>query len=103
MIKSLDKETQFLIKITEGLYRKANLSEVDLKDVSIDRFIKIALKNNILYYCAKEILQEFSLNESLRQRFENIVKKADIELQEISKSIEEIKTHIKDYLIFKTY
>lgn len=98
-----DRETQFLIKITEDLYKKTNLPDVDIEDINIDRFIKIALKNNTLYYCAKKILQNISLNEALKYRFEEIVKKSEMELRQIDKSIKEIKSNINDYLIFKTY
>ena len=103
MMQLRDKETQFLIKITEGLYKKTGLNEVNIKDIDVDRFIKLALKNNILYYCSKEIIKDPSLDKGLRQRFENIIKKADIELCQISKSIDEIKAGIKGYVIFKTY
>ena len=51
---SIDKETTFLIKITDDLYRKTLLNNVNLHEINIDKFIHIALENNILYYVTKK-------------------------------------------------
>jgi len=99
----IDKETNFLIKITEELYRKTLQPEVDIDEINIDKFIHIALKNNLLYYSIKKILLSYSLSPNLKTRFETMVQKCESEFLEIRKSIDEVKKHIHDYIIFKTY
>ena len=98
-----DKENNFLIKVTEGLYRKTLLPYNDPGEMNIDKFIQLALKNNLLYYSAKEIVKNASLNPALRTRFETIISEGAAEFLEIGRSIDEIKKHISDYIIFKTY
>jgi len=99
----IDKETGFLIKITEDLYKKTQQPDVDINEISIDRFNRIALKNNILYYAAKKLVECFSLKPELREKFGKIISKGDLQLHQIKRSIDEVQQHIKGHVIFKTY
>ena len=102
-MNNLDKETNFLIKLTEDLYRKTLLPDLDIKEINIDKFIDIALKNNLLCYVAKKILLNYSLAPALKRRFDLISQRCELEFQEVKRSIDEVKTHIQDHRIFKTY
>lgn len=99
----ISKEPILLIKLTEGLYKKTLLPDIKVSEINIDEFIYIALKNNVLYYVAKKINENPSLEPDLKERFETIASKGDLELLEIKESIDEVKKHIKEYIIFKTY
>jgi len=98
-----DKETIFLIKLTEGLYRQTELPEAGIDLIDIEKFIKISLSNNLLYYSAEEILKRPALSEQLRDRFQGVISSGKNALQEIGRSINEVKAHISDYAIIKTY
>lgn len=99
----IDKEMNLLIKLTKDLYQKSLLPDVDVNEINIDKFIHIALKNNVLYYVAKKMIENISLEPSLKERFETIVSKGDSELVEIERSIDEVQKHFKEHVIFKTY
>lgn len=99
----IDKETNFYIKLTEGLYKRTLLPDVDISEINIDKLLNIAVKDNALYYAAKKLLENPSLESALRKILEAIVSKGDSELLEIQRTIDDIKKYINDYLIFKTY
>lgn len=99
----ISNELKFLIQLSAGLYRKPSFEYVGIEDIDIGKFIKIALKNNMLYFASCQMLKNASLDYSLKARFSALAKAGLKELDQISKSVSEIKSRITPYLIFKTY
>ncbi len=100
---SITPETQFLIKATEQLYKKTLLEQVSFSDIDCNKFIQIALKNNILLYCADILARSDLLGKSDKAGFAEIVSKGKEELGQISKSIDAVEKFVPEYIIFKTY
>ncbi len=96
-------ELTLLIKLTEGLYKKTKWQNVEANEVDIGFFVKLASKNNLLFYVSKQILNAPLLTEENRKRFQKIVSDGEIKLAKVKKSLKEINEHLPKSLIFKTY
>lgn len=99
----MKKELVLLIKLTEGLYKDTKLPDVLTNDIDTDIFIKLASKNNLLYNASKQILDFPSLSEENRRRFQIIVSDGEKNLAKVRRTLEEIKKHLPNCIIFKTF
>lgn len=99
----MKKELVLLIKLTERLYKETKLPNFLLADIDIDIFIKLASKNNLLYNASKQILNVPSLSEENRKRFQIIVCDGEKNIAKVRRTLEEIKKHLPNCIIFKTF
>lgn len=99
----LNRELNLLVKLTENLYTHTIKEDVNINEIAIDKFIKLASENNLLFHTAKQILESPTLSEDARNCFQKIVVNGEKAIVEVRKSLNDIETYLPQGLIFKTF
>jgi len=99
------KELLFLVSILNSIYPKISVKPKTLKDINMSRLLKIAEKNNLLYYVCHILKNEYSatLSENDLIKIEKILENGEEEIKKINKSIKYLNAKLSEYVLIKTY
>lgn len=102
---SQNKELDFLYSLFQDLYQKPTIDCAPIESLDLNKILHIAKENNLLYYCAKLLKENFSSVIKFKdiQKVDAIINDGEKELVKIAHSLKLLNANVPNYILVKTY
>ncbi len=99
----LQRESAFLLHLTTKLYRQPVIERPLFSSLDFDELVRLALRNNVLYYFAKEITLDHScISPDVFNLLKRLVGLCEEEAEKIRVAIDFLEDSFDDYVLIKT-
>jgi len=99
----MNNELKLLLQLSAKLYRPVNFDYIDINQIDLNLFKKMALENNMLFMISQEVINSEDLSEEFKLNFIDYYDKSLIAAKQVVSSLRLIKEKIPNYLLIKTF
>ncbi len=97
------RESAFLLHLTTKLYRQPVIERPAFISLDFDELVRLALRNNVLYYFAKEMtLDHTRISPDVFHLLKRLIELCGEEAEKIRVAIEILEDSFDDYVLIKT-
>jgi len=100
----LEDELAFLIHLVSKSHNRPTMKCPLLENLNFGKLMKLALRNNVLYYVTREMLltERMNFSDDVFRLLEKTVKLCNEEVNKIKSAIEVLEYCLDDYVLIKT-